>query len=114
MSDPKLDPAVEIEPVIEPDPKPIDDPKPQPEPKPAYVKADGEYVFTLQDSEGREIMARAAILDPTNPGGASAATVGNDTLALFPDRSSNHRRIAAFLEALHKEEATHGTGPVGD
>lgn len=60
----------------------------------AYRKDGGEYVFTLKDEHGNTITARAKIAN----GGESDVKVEGDTLALFPQRSSNHARIKAFLE----------------
>lgn len=66
-----------------------------------YVKVGDEYVFTMKDEiSGNTITARAKIAD----NGAEPARIGSDTLALFPKRSANHRRILALLQTLPAPE----------
>ena len=61
-----------------------------------YRKDGSEYVFTLRDAEGNIITAKVGVA-PTSKAGEPK--IGNDTLALFPQRSDSHKRIKAFLEA---------------
>jgi hypothetical protein len=61
-----------------------------------YTKVGDEYVFTLKDAEGIVTTSRVKI---TSGERGEEDKIGNDVIALFPDRSSNHKRIKAFIEA---------------
>ena len=77
------------------------------EEKKPYRKDGSEYIFEMRDESGNTITARAKIAN----GAPSEAMIGTDTLALFPERSSNHRRIIALLEA--EKEKARALGPKG-
>lgn len=57
----------------------------------SYRKVGNEYVFTFEE-QGRTFVVRCGI-------GPGAYSINGDSLALFPDRSSGHKRIVAYLEA---------------
>lgn len=61
-----------------------------------YRKLGNEYVFTF-DENGKTFIVRCGI----GPG-SHHHSIDGDSLALFPDRSSGHKRIIAYLESLPK------------
>lgn len=56
-----------------------------------YRKVGNLYVFTFEEA-GKTFIVRCNI-------GPGTYSINGDSLALFPDRSSGHKRIMAYLDS---------------